>query len=96
MTGDADQPKADDDRLEQLLDVLRQEIWPLTTGAAPITKQDREAILGYTPRASANDPARCHSAGGETIYWLKKPNLRIDREAAAYVAASPPSIPIYR
>lgn len=35
------------DRLDRALEVLRSEIWPLTTGSAPITKQDREAILGY-------------------------------------------------
>lgn len=49
MTDDADQPKADDHvRLQELLDVLRHQIWPITSGAASITKQDREAILGYT------------------------------------------------
>jgi antitoxin VapB len=37
----------DNDRLNQALEVLRSEIWPLTTGSTPITKQDREAILGY-------------------------------------------------
>jgi antitoxin VapB len=35
------------DRLNQALEVLRSEIWPLTTASAPITKHDREAILGY-------------------------------------------------
>ncbi|WP_343603014.1 type II toxin-antitoxin system VapB family antitoxin [Mycobacterium sp.] len=34
-------------RLDQVLDVLRCEIWPLTAGSAPITKEDREVILGY-------------------------------------------------
>jgi antitoxin VapB len=34
-------------RLEQALEVLRTEIWPLTADSAPITKADREAILGY-------------------------------------------------
>jgi antitoxin VapB len=38
---------SDHDRLDQALEVLRSEIWPLTTGSTPITKQDREAILGY-------------------------------------------------
>lgn len=37
----------DHERLAQALDVLRLEVWPLTAGSAPITKQDREAILGY-------------------------------------------------
>lgn len=35
------------ERLDQALEVLRCEIWPLTEGSAPITKQEREAILGY-------------------------------------------------
>jgi antitoxin VapB len=35
------------DRLNQALEVLRSEIWPLTVGSTPITKPDREAILGY-------------------------------------------------
>jgi len=34
-------------RLDQALEVLRAEIWPLTAGSVPITKTDREAILGY-------------------------------------------------
>jgi antitoxin VapB len=34
-------------RLDQALEVLRSEIWPLTADSAPITKADREAILGY-------------------------------------------------
>lgn len=34
-------------RLEQAIEVLSTEIWPLTTHSAPITKQDRETILGY-------------------------------------------------
>jgi antitoxin VapB len=34
-------------RLDQALEVLRSEIWPLTADSAPITKEDREAILGY-------------------------------------------------
>jgi antitoxin VapB len=38
------------DRQEQLLTVMRTEIWPLTRGnSAPITKKEREAILGYNP-----------------------------------------------
>lgn len=36
------------DRLDQVLDVLQSEIWPLTAGSKPITKADREEILGYT------------------------------------------------
>jgi antitoxin VapB len=35
-------------RLDQALEVLRTEIWPLTAGSAPMTKADREAILGYS------------------------------------------------
>ncbi|TDL02920.1 type II toxin-antitoxin system VapB family antitoxin [Mycobacterium paragordonae] len=35
------------DRLGDVMEVLRTEIWPLTAGSAPITKADREAILGY-------------------------------------------------
>lgn len=34
-------------RLDQALDVLQTEIWPLTAHSTPITKADREAILGY-------------------------------------------------
>ncbi|MFZ0834274.1 MAG: type II toxin-antitoxin system VapB family antitoxin [Mycobacterium sp.] len=37
------------DRQAQLLDVLRTEIWPLLTDRAPITKHQREEILGYHP-----------------------------------------------
>jgi antitoxin VapB len=37
------------DKEARLLDVLRTEIWPLLPNPAPITKQDREAILGYDP-----------------------------------------------
>lgn len=36
-----------EDRLNEALDVLRTEIWPLTAGSALITKHDRETILGY-------------------------------------------------
>lgn len=34
-------------RLDAAIRVLETEIWPLTTGAAKITKADREEILGY-------------------------------------------------
>ena len=37
------------DRAAQLLDVMRTEIWPLLPDRTPITKQDREEILGYNP-----------------------------------------------
>lgn len=37
----------DQQRLEQALDVMRSEIWPLTADLAPITKADRESIVGY-------------------------------------------------
>ena len=36
-------------REEQLLDVMRTEIWPLLTDRGPITKREREQILGYDP-----------------------------------------------
>lgn len=39
----------DGERVTQLLDVLRTEIWPLLPDRTPITKQDREQILGYDP-----------------------------------------------
>ncbi len=32
-----------------LLDVMRTEIWPLLGDKTPITKQERERILGYDP-----------------------------------------------
>lgn len=35
------------ERLDQALEVLETEIWPLTAHSAPITKTDRETILGY-------------------------------------------------
>ena len=34
-------------REEQLLNVMRTEIWPLLTDRTPITKREREEILGY-------------------------------------------------
>ena len=34
-------------RQEQLLSVMRTEIWPLLTDRTPITKRQREEILGY-------------------------------------------------
>lgn len=37
----------DDQLLDEALEVLRSEIWPLTAHSAPITKADREATLGY-------------------------------------------------
>ena len=36
-------------REEQLLNVMRTEIWPLLTDRTPITKREREEILGYDP-----------------------------------------------
>ncbi|MDT5124501.1 MAG: antitoxin VapB [Mycobacterium sp.] len=36
------------DGLQNALHVLQTEVWPLTTPAKPITKGDREEILGYT------------------------------------------------
>ena len=35
------------ERLDQALNVLATEIWPLTAHSMPITKADREEILGY-------------------------------------------------
>lgn len=35
------------ERQAQLLDVMRTEIWPLLTDRTPITKREREEILGY-------------------------------------------------
>ena len=37
------------DRGTDLLDVMRTEIWPLLGDKTPITKQEREHILGYDP-----------------------------------------------
>lgn len=37
------------DRSARLLDVMRSEIWPMLPSAAPLTKDEREAILGYDP-----------------------------------------------
>jgi antitoxin VapB len=36
-------------REAQLLDVLHTEIWPLLVDRSPITKREREEILGYDP-----------------------------------------------
>lgn len=36
-------------RTDELLDVMANEIWPLLNDARPITKQEREQILGYDP-----------------------------------------------
>lgn len=38
------------DRAAQLVATVRTEIWPLLKTRGPITKQDREAILGYAPK----------------------------------------------
>ena len=38
-----------DNREQQLLDVLRTEIWPLLTDRTPITKRERKEILGHDP-----------------------------------------------
>lgn len=37
------------DRIDQLLDVMRTEIWPLLDDRTPITKGEREQLLGYHP-----------------------------------------------
>ncbi len=36
-----------DDRADHLLEVLRDEIWPLLPDRTPISKAERETILGY-------------------------------------------------
>lgn len=38
------------DREQQLLDVMRTEIWPLLTDHTLISKREREEILGYEPK----------------------------------------------
>lgn len=38
-----------DDRVSALLDVMRTEIWPLLPDQPPITKEERERILGVNP-----------------------------------------------
>lgn len=37
------------DRTEHLLDVMRTEIWPLLPPQEPVTKAEREQILGVHP-----------------------------------------------
>lgn len=37
------------ERTKKLLETLREEIWPLLSDHAPITKQERERLLGYGP-----------------------------------------------
>jgi antitoxin VapB len=37
-------------RADELLDVLEGEIWPLLKDGSPITKAEREQILGYDPK----------------------------------------------
>lgn len=39
----------DGSRVTHLLDTMRTEIWPLLPDRTPITKPEREAILGYDP-----------------------------------------------
>lgn len=41
------------DRTAHLLDVMRTEIWPLLPDCAPITKSEREEILGYDPETGS-------------------------------------------
>jgi antitoxin VapB len=36
-------------RGDELLDVLRDEVWPLLPDRSPITKAERELALGYDP-----------------------------------------------
>ena len=44
----AAQEVEDRDRLEDVLHVMRTEVWPLTTPTDPISKREREQILGYS------------------------------------------------
>ncbi len=37
-------------RADELLGVLESEIWPLLNDGSPITKTEREQILGYDPQ----------------------------------------------
>lgn len=41
-------------RADELLDVLRTEIWPLFPAGSPITKAVRENILGYNPETGVS------------------------------------------
>ncbi|OKH75431.1 antitoxin VapB36 [Mycobacterium sp. SWH-M5] len=41
------------DRVTHLLDVMETEIWPLLPDRTPITKTEREQILGYDPKTGA-------------------------------------------
>lgn len=41
------------DRTTHLLEVMRTEIWPLLPAQPPITKAEREQILGYDPEIGA-------------------------------------------
>lgn len=38
-------------RADELLDVLTNEIWPLLADGSPISKSERERILGLDPRS---------------------------------------------
>ena len=38
-------------RADRLLDVMRTEIWPLAADRRPVSKAEREEILGYDPEA---------------------------------------------
>jgi antitoxin VapB len=40
-----------DDRASELLEVLTNEIWPLMVDGSPITKAEREQILGLDPES---------------------------------------------
>jgi antitoxin VapB len=42
-----------DERVTALLDVMRTEIWPLLPAQPPITKAEREKILGLDPEIGA-------------------------------------------
>ncbi|PVA47324.1 antitoxin VapB36 [Mycobacteroides abscessus] len=41
------------DRATRLLDVMRTEIWPLLPAQPPVTKAEREQILGYDSEIGA-------------------------------------------
>jgi hypothetical protein len=53
VTSGADQPNSiADSRLRHLLDFLRKEIWPITSGSPAITTEEHDNILGYeTPES---------------------------------------------
>lgn len=45
------QRRRQEERVTNILGVMRTEIWPLLPDHTPITKQEREQILGYEPES---------------------------------------------